>query len=176
MYFSLQLPTGVPGSWQLIYKRAARVAKTKCIFASSCHLNHLRHLLPSVFILIHRDAGAISPVQKPIFKAMNALVQVNIRAQLIAGPAPRKLPPIITFQLIIPCPRFNIIKAQPIELRVLQVLSATFPPFFYYVFAFFVHDSSCGPASMELRNGFGTGPLRRDRLIALSASQPLILI
>ena len=81
----------------LIYSSAARAASFCRIFASSCHLNHLRHSLPCVFILVHHYIGAISPVQKPIFQTVNALVQVNIRAQLIAGPAPRKLPPIISY-------------------------------------------------------------------------------
>ena len=131
----------------LIYSSAARAASLCRIFASSCHLNHLRHSLPCVFILVHHYIGAVSPVQKPIFQTVNALVQVNIRAQLIAGPAPGKLPPVITFQLVVPGPRFDIIKAQPIKLWIFEIFSTAFPPLFHYIFTFFVHDSSCGPVS-----------------------------
>ena len=101
--------------------------------ASRYSLQHLLHLRPGRSFRVNQDMCTISPIQEPIFQAVNFFMFVNVSPELIRWTTPAELPAPVAFYLIIKCIRLYIIKAKRIIFRILQVLLPFFPFFCYPV-------------------------------------------
>ena len=90
-------------------------------------MHHLLHQPPRFSVLLHQHMRSVSPVQVPVFQAMDLAVFVHLCAQLVAVSAPAELPTPIPFNLVGECMRFYVIKAERVKLSVFQVFLPLLP-------------------------------------------------
>ena len=95
--------------------------------ASRCSLQHLLHLRPGRSFRVNQDMCTISPIQEPVFQAVNLFMFVDVSPELIRWTTPAELPAPEAFYLIGEGMWLYIVKAQRIKFRIFEILLPFFP-------------------------------------------------
>ena len=95
--------------------------------ASRCSLNPILHQSPGIMVLLDQDMCTVSPIQEPVFQAVNFFMFVNIRTELVRWTTPAELPAPEAFYLIGECMWCYIVKAKSFILRIFEILLPLVP-------------------------------------------------